>query len=689
MRKTLLSILAVASFAVASALTPGVRHHANRHGDLTKRFPIVQMGDPSAPRAHRAVRNIMKASEADETLSMNWGYCEGLYMAIPMGEGQLKGAIVMTEEISEKFAGAVLSSISVGNPLDITTQTPNYELMEYEYENPVRDVTVWLSEGLDEEPFLSVDGELGEDGLKWSTVELPTPYTIESGKPLVIGYTIDIPVNDGEIYALITDYSYDYSEYSCQVYTNLTGFDDDGWPEFNGEYRWQDLGYEFGNICIRAMISGDMLPVDEARIIDYLGPQYVAPDGELVLQNLVQNLGANSLTSLEFTMDVDGMEPQTCTVDVDPAVPYFEYSDILAPTFTSTTVGNNINYSCWISAINGKKVEKNPEDVMEGSFLCIEEGYPKNNVFEEATGTWCGWCVIGYAGMEYMAKNFSDKGFIGIAVHGDDEMDVMGEGQAYEDFGVYVLGFPSAYLNRNMSADIYPDPYDLEDEFYWVSDIPAYADITATLEKTDDEKVLKLSTTAAFGDSEEDCSYMIGYTVMEDGVGPYLQQNYTSGEPDDYYGFEDMPEVVPLKFNDVARNCSSPMGIEGSLPSAVVKGEEYAYETEITLDGVKNPGMVRVVAMVINGTTGAIENAVCVNVPGYTGVQEVATQANTGAFVYGTKGALCFRVNALGANVYTIDGRRVSKGVKGNSLNLPAGIYIVELNGKTSKVVVR
>lgn len=687
MRRTLLTILGLASLAGAAALTPSGRHHATHPGDLTNRFPTLNMGAPNAPRPHVA-RNLMRVSESNETLSMNWGYCEGLYMAIPMAEGLLKGAIVMTEELTEKYAGAELSSISVANPIDITTQTPNYETMEYEYVNPVSDVTVWLSEGLDKEPFLSVDGKLTKQGFKWSTIDLPTPYTVEAGKQLVIGYTIEVPANsDFHIYPLITDFSYDTSEYSCQVYTNMTGYDNAGWPLFSGDYSWQDLGSDFGNICIRAMLSGDMLPVDQVATVEYMGAPYVSPGGDFLFQTIIKNLGANDITSVEYTMQVQGMDPQVCTVEVEPAVAYMEYSDVINCTFTSTTVGNNIPYSCQLTGVNGKKLSS-PGEELQGSFLCIESGYPKNNLFEEATGTWCGWCVVGYAGMEYMAKNYSDKGFIGIAVHGGDEMDVMDAGQAYEEFGYVVEGFPSAYLNRNMASSIYPAPEDLEEEMYWISGIPAYADVAAKLENTDDEKVIRLSVETEFGDSEDNASYMIGYTVMEDGVGPYLQSNYTSGTGEDYYGFEDMPQYVPLWYNEVARNCSRPMGVAESLPAVIKKGEKYNYTTDITLDDVKDPGKVRVVAMVINGVNGMVENSVCVNVPGYTGIKAVSDQATTGAFVYGTKGALRFRVNPSEANVYTIDGRRIANGIKGNSLELPAGIYIVELNGKTCKVLV-
>lgn len=132
------------------------------------------------------------------------------------------------------------------------------------------------------------------------------------------------------------------------------------------------------------------------------------------------------------------------------------------------------------------------------------------------------------------------------------------------------------------------------------------------------------------------------------------------------------------------------MGIEGSQPSEIVENEEYTFDTEITLSDVNDPKNARVVAMVINKNNGAIENATSVNVADAgNGVFIISDASKAEAFTYGGKGTINFRVNAAKANVYTADGRCVAKGVKGNSLQVPAGVYVVSLNGKTTKVIVR
>ena len=686
MRKLLLALATVATAASGFAFTalhPGIKSMPNL---LKSARPGMTMAESLAPRQERPT--IFRA-EGDQTLSMNWGYCDEPYNAFPFMEGELKIAVIMPAELTKEYAGAEISSVSIGNPIDLTTRTPNYELMVYEFENPIRDVTVWLSYGLDNEPFMSCDGELGSQGFKWSTIDLPEKYTIEEGKELVIGYTLQVPANDnGAIYPLVTDGYYDGNVDACQVYCNLQSVNPNtGEISFGGDPKWQDVGQYAGYACLRAMLSGDNLPVDKAATIGWQGPTYAAPGEDLEMLVFIQNQAANEITSVEYTLEIEGMEPQVATAEINPGILYYEYSDVLSLSYKSTTIGNNIPYKFYMTGINGKKLDE-PGEVFEGTFLCIEEGYPKNNVFEEATGTWCGWCVIGYAGMEYMGKNYADKGFIGIAVHEGDAMSTMDEGEAYEDFGMYVAGFPSAYANRDMSNDIYPSPEGLEEEFEWIMDVPAYAKISASVNTTDTPGVVKLSTLTEFGDSEEEADYMVAYTVIEDGVGPYVQKNYCAGQSGDYYGFQNKGENVPLTFNDVARNCSMPMGVPNSLPTVIEQGKEYSFETEIKLSGVENPDNARVVAMVLNGRTGVIENAVVVAVPaGANGVESVFAQNDI--FAYGSKGRLNFRVNGAKANVFSVDGRCVAKDVKGSSVQLPAGIYVVELNGKTCKVVVR
>lgn len=631
---------------------------------------------------------------SDAGLWMNWGFAEGVYTAVPTNTGKWSGAIRLSEELATSWAGATITSVSVGNPVDVSSQRPDYDLMQYVYDNPVKEATVWVSESLEGEPLVSATGELGKLGFQWSTIELPEAVTIEAGKPLYIGYTLNVPADpqnpvapyNTTYYCMMTDGIYPDAD-GCYIYSKLQGVNENGSLMFGDEYSWTNFGELAGNVCVRAGISGDMLPVNDVRPYEWVGPQYIKFGETAQFGVISQNHSATKVSKLEYTVEVQGMEPQKHEVKLESPIGYLEITEPIYFDIKSTTEGNNIPYRVYVSAINGESVDLT-KYAIEGSFLCISEGYPRNVVAEEYTGTWCGWCVVGYAGMEYMAENYSDKGFIGIAVHsGNDAMDVTGAGMAYNKLSSVVSGFPSSYINRNMGSSIYPSPGELKNAFLSIVDVPAFAQITATLTKGDADNKLKLSTKSRFGNSEDNAGYMVAYTVIEDGVGPYVQTNYASGSSDDYYGFENKDAYVRLIFNDVARNCSKPEGVAGSLPANIEKDVDYAYDTEIVLDDEVDPTMVRVVAMVVNKINGAIENACVVEAPDYASVESVSASVEP-SYSWGAKGEIRFRSGAPAADVYAADGRVVAHSHTGASLSAAPGIYVVSFGDKVEKVAV-
>ncbi|MDE5902723.1 MAG: hypothetical protein K2O78_03470 [Muribaculaceae bacterium] len=694
MKRVLLTLAAVTAIAGAQATTPMQKGTMSGHkyakSEKTLRSVIRNEAEKALPRQATRFR-----AAADAGLWMNWGFAEGVYTAVPTNIGEWKGAMKLSAELATEWAGATITSVSVGNPVDVTSQRPDYELMQYVYDNPVKEATVWVSESLDGEPIASASGELGQRGFAWSTIDLPQAVTIEAGKPLYIGYTLNVPADpknpsapyNTTYYCMTTDDSYYPDADGCYIYSTLQGVDNSGSLVFGDDYEWQDFGMLAGNVCVRAGINGDMLPVNIVRPYAWEGPQYVMLDRSSQFGVMVQNYSASKISSLEYTIEVEGMEPQKQEVVLD--APLEGYLDVSYPVYfdiSSTVEGNSIPYSVYVSAINGESVDLK-EYAIEGTFLCLSDGYPRNVVVEEYTGTWCGWCVVGYAGMEYMAKNYSDAGFIGIAVHGSDEMDVMGTGGAYSSFSPIVTGFPSSYVNRNMGNNVYPTPEELEETFLELVEVPAFAQISATLEKGDADNKLKLSTKSRFSSADDNAAYMVAYTVIEDGVGPYAQSNGAAGSGYDYYGFEDMAARVMLNYNDVARNCSQPLGVEGSLPAKVEKDTDYSYDTEITLGKEVDPTMVRVVAMLINGINGSIENACVVEAPGYVSVEEVSASAAP-SYAYGAKGEIRFRAGAPAADVYAADGRAVASGYNGSALQAAPGIYLVSFGGKAVKVAV-
>lgn len=664
MKKQLLALSACALVGASSfaATSPIIRWTSLGEGRVKPGITVNQT-NLNANKPAKA------PTDAESDLFINWGYCNNPYNAYPFPAGELKGAIKMTSDVTTDFAGAQITEIMVGNP---TKQG---------YTNPIKTATVWISESLNGEPIVSTSGKLGSKAFEWSSINLETPYTIEAGKEIYIGYTITVPKGNG-IYGLITDNYKPQNNESAYVYSTFEGVDNRGNLKFGDNYSWQAVGEYFGNLSIQAKVIGDQLPTNMAVIPQAVVPSATTANTPFNVKLYAVNIAANAVKDIDVTFEVAGEDAQVKNIKLQKAIYYGEASEEKAQ-FVCEQIGT-LDYKLYISAVNGEPCDTGY--ALTGNILSLESGFKRNLVFEEGTGTWCGWCVVGYAGMEYMKETYGHKGFIGIAVHKGDAMASLDRGGAYASFGQYFDSFPSAFLNRDWSADIYPDPYVLEEEYEALINVPAIVEISAEISgESIDSRDIKLKTKTQFCTDSDNVNYGIAYAVVEDNVGPYPQQNNASGQNRDFFGFEKKGKVVPLTFNDVARNCSHPEAFKGSIPTEVKVGETYEYTMDINLSDVKDLENYRVIAMVIDNKTGQIQNA-CQATNILSGVESVI--GNESSFVAnGGKGWICVSCDTP-ANIYNASGRMVAEGVESGVINVPAGVYIVNANGKSVKVLV-
>lgn len=664
MKKQLLALSACALVGASSfaATSPIIRWTSLGEGRVKPGITVNQT-NLNANKPAKA------PTDAESDLFINWGYCNNPYNAYPFPAGELKGAIKMTSDVTTDFAGAQITEIMVGNPA------------KQGYTNPIKTATVWISESLNGEPIVSTSGKLGSKAFEWSSINLETPYTIEAGKEIYIGYTITVPKGNG-IYGLITDNYKPQNNESAYVYSTFEGVDNRGNLKFGDNYSWQAVGEYFGNLSIQAKVIGDQLPTNMAVIPQAVVPSATTANTPFNVKLYAVNIAANAVKDIDVTFEVAGEDAQVKNIKLQKAIYYGEASEEKAQ-FVCEQIGT-LDYKLYISAVNGEPCDTGY--ALTGNILSLESGFKRNLVFEEGTGTWCGWCVVGYAGMEYMKETYGDKGFIGIAVHNGDAMASLDRGGAYASFGQYFDSFPSAFLNRDWSADIYPDPYVLEEEYEALINVPAIVEISAEISgESIDSRDIKLKTKTQFCTDSDNVNYGIAYAVVEDNVGPYPQQNNASGQNRDFFGFEKKGKVVPLTFNDVARNCSHPEAFKGSIPTEVKVGETYEYTMDINLSDVKDLENYRVIAMVIDNKTGQIQNA-CQATNILSGVESVI--GNESSFVAnGGKGWICVSCDTP-ANIYNASGRMVAEGVESGVINVPAGVYIVNANGKSVKVLV-
>ena len=276
-----------------------------------------------------------------------------------------------------------------------------------------------------------------------------------------------------------------------------------------------------------------------------------------------------------------------------------------------TNVSNKNNIRIVTLLINGDTGEiENADETPITSEYEIQY-FERKVVMEEATGTWCGWCVRGLETIERMKKEYPDN-FIAIALHYSDQM---ANAVNYEPIQGLFSSYPSCIFDRSRNGTSDVSIYSAESMVNSKKD-NAIAKISATASYDDaSHSTVSIKTETTFGFRASNAKYRIAYVVLEDKVGPYSQNNSYSGgslNSDNYmYDWSLKNSTVSLLFNDVARGIyGSAEGVEGSVPTTIEESKAYSYEYKLTLpDNIQDKNNIRIVTLLIDGETGEIENA--------------------------------------------------------------------------------
>ena len=239
------------------------------------------------------------------------------------------------------------------------------------------------------------------------------------------------------------------------------------------------------------------------------------------------------------------------------------------------------------------------------------DGFPRKIVLEEATGTWCGYCVYGIESIKLMQEQYPDN-FIAIGLHDGDAMGNVLEN--YSSITNTFTSYPGGLYNRTENQ--YPDVYRIQNciEKYKNS---AIAKIEASATYDDSEQTsVKVATNITFLYDNEAANYKIAYVVVEDQVGPYSQRNFLSGDASisstSYmYVWAQRDNPYSMQFNDVARGIYPEVnGLTGSVPSVIKKDQVYNYSYTFDLpNNIQNKANIRIVTLLIDNESGEILNA--------------------------------------------------------------------------------
>lgn len=428
-------------------------------------------------------------------------------------------------------------------------------------------------------------------------------------------------------------------------------------------------------------------------------PSYVAIGAQVDVKGIVFNEGLTPVNSFDISYRVNGGAPQVYSVSgLNLAIgDVYPFTHNIPITFSDA---GSYEVITDVENVNGT-TDMDPSNDSITKYVGAVPFIPAKKVFtEEATGTWCGWCVRGICFMDYMAETYPET-WIGVGVHNGDPMVVPAYDAAMANIIPNFPGYPSGTIDR--SGDNFYDPSEFEAGYLERINAVSPATIDIVNYSWDaTSRVVSFDLQSEFVvDIQNELRFAV--VITEDSLwgiaSGWNQSNYYSGGGQGpMCGFESMPATIPaadMHYDHVARAIlDSPYGTEGSLPSGILAGQVHSYNYTYTIPETWRYEKLHFIGLIIDMTTGEVLNANNV-ISGYVGIKE--KQQDQSIRVYPNPFAdltnLEFSLNKasvvkvdvcnfLGKTVYSETAREYPNGsnkIRINSGNMRSGVYYIKL----------
>lgn len=571
-------------------------------------------------------------------------------------------AFYFTPEMADLYAGAEVTAINVTTGENLKSGT-----------NSITRVTAYLMENLGDNAFRTQSGKIGTEAYTQYPVILDDPYTIEAGHGFYVAYKCN-PVSSSDYYLPV-----------------------DGVPRSQGggcfiglaqkdEISWADYSSDFGNLCMGIAIRSDNLPRNGASVFDVTYPDVVYRGEEFSMDVAITGTTCNPIESVELEYTIAGDDPVRVNCDLDSPLDFGSYTTLKINGMKTDQIGAYMDLEVKLTKVNG---EPNISTEASRTFplTCLlgeDMGYLRRFVVEEGTGTWCVWCPAGIVLMEYLKAEYPEQ-FIRVALHGNDQMTVPSIEAPLSMFE----GFPLMIVDRKEMIQPSREAMSWFDRYYnEKASVPAIGEV-AGIETaiSSDRSSVKVNADVRFAvPVTNNGRYGIAYYITEDGVGPYLQaNNYSGGENGPMGGWENEPDQVPTIYDDVARYYTGGPGGLNQLPSQIEADALNRCSQTLSLEYVNNEQFY-VTVMIIDNVEGSVLNAAQVVVGVDNGVD---SPADGSPVVKGSEGAIEITGAYSKAAVYDMQGVNLAI-VEGEPvIPVAPGLYIVNVDGKSRKIIVK
>ena len=436
---------------------------------------------------------------------------------------------------------------------------------------------------------------------------------------------------------------------------NATNYGICNWPDmapggfyvyaFNSDrnqYTWLNASNQAGAVCIQLVVEAE-LPDYEVNATDVEStPAAVGTEGRAVVY--LQSNSQKEVADIDYDITIDSKtysthrtfsEPVPAGIDqkfgLEVAVPIPEKADAYKATFQVTKAG-------------GETVTSAPITFTQDAFTRMAT---RHTVVEEFTGTTCGNCPRGYAGMEYLKEAYDGRAYV-IAVHNYAQADPMYCAR-YNNPGW--AGAPTCCVDRQLTTDPYfGSGYGIGatvDEYLAVA---PRVDLNVSASFTDENKAkVKATTDLEFLGAAK--NYTVAYVLTADSLrgttSAWRQDNYYASKTTAEAGASPMMPLfalfcnggewgqskVLLTYNDVALTSSwSTSGTNQTtkLTSTIAAGKTLTHSytltlpTSSTLMSAVKKNLLFVTVLVLDAD-GHVANAARCHVEEPEGINEVTT----------------------------------------------------------------
>lgn len=529
----------------------------------------------------------------------------------------------------------------------------------------------------------------GTVGLTWDSYaytetgsELKVAVSTNGGAPDFANYTVEATITD-EAVGTWNNNSLDLSAYAGQsikiafIHTSTAT-----------QYYFVD------NIKLSAVVDVDI------AITSLDVPEFTTSPSHNIT-GTIENLGSKTLTSFDLTWSQNGNVMGTETISgLTVAGLGGEY------TFTASTGFSAANYAAYDIEVSVSNINVTDTDAslannnIEKTINYWSSVPVKRVLFEEGTGTWCGWCPRGAVVLETMLNTFPET-FIGVAVHNGDPMTLAAHDAAV---GNFISGYPGGVWEHQTGTGVSQGIANTEFASRVTNLSPFDISTVSTYNASTREVTTVVSVTPAM---DMTGTFKIGGIIIEDNVtgtsSGYNQRNYYAGGGQgsltgaglNWHNEADPVPASKMVYDHVSRALfdGGYNGKTGSLPATLTAGVTYDYTFTNTLAASVDENEVTIVAFV-NTSDNSISNASKEKLNTSVGVKELSSNVKFSMFPNPANETVTLNVslansasvsinitNMVGATVLA-EQTNLKAGVNTKTINLqalPNGIYTVNV----------